>query len=231
MQRGTVEFWAKSWNNHWPDSCLHSYIYVKEKYHTWDTCLSVNVLYMFILFGSLHFVLITLLKSRMISFQVMSVSVSSCSTPKDLSQSSNILWLPQIFLNPVSLLFSHSVVSDSLWPYGLQHARLPCPSPSPGICSNSCPLSWWCHPTISSSTIPFSSRLQSFPASESFLTSWLFTVGSPSSGASASASMNIGSPSNEYSGQISFRMDWFDLAVKGTLKSLLQHHSSKASIL
>ena len=125
MQHGTVEFWAKSWNNHWPDSCLHSYIYVKEKYHTWDTCLSVNVLYIFILFGSLHFVLITLLKSRMISFQVMSVSVSSCSTPKDLSQSSNIPWLPQIFLNPVSLLFSHSVVSDSLWPHGLQHAGPP----------------------------------------------------------------------------------------------------------
>ena len=67
------------------------------------------------------------------------------------------------------LLFSCSVVSDSLRPHGLQHARLPCPSPSPGACSNSCPLSQWCHPTISSSVIPFSSCLQSFPASGSFL--------------------------------------------------------------
>ena len=62
------------------------------------------------------------------------------------------------------LLFSHSVVSDSLWPHGFEHARLPCPSPSPRACSNSCPLSQWCHPTISSSVIPFSSCLQSFPA-------------------------------------------------------------------
>ena len=60
------------------------------------------------------------------------------------------------------------VMSNSLWPHGLQHARLPCPSPTPGACSNSCPLSWWCHPTISSSVVPFSSCLQSFPASRSF---------------------------------------------------------------
>ena len=66
------------------------------------------------------------------------------------------------------LLFSHSVVSDFFWPHGLQHTRLPYPSPSPGACSNSCPSSWWCHPTISSSVIPFSSCLQSFPASRSF---------------------------------------------------------------
>ena len=75
------------------------------------------------------------------------------------------------------LLFSHSVASDSLKPHGLQHTRLPCPSTSPGVCSNWCPLSWWCHWTISSSVIPFSSCLQSFPASGSFLTSWLFTSG------------------------------------------------------
>ena len=80
----------------------------------------------------------------------------------------------------------------TLWPHGLQHTRLPCPSPSPGACSNSCPLSWWCHPTILSSVIPFSSCLQSFPASGSILISQLFTWGGPSSGASASVlPMNI----------------------------------------
>ena len=68
---------------------------------------------------------------------------------------------------PTSQL-SHAVVSDSLWPQGLQHTSLPCPSPTPGICSNSCPLSWWCHPTVSSSFVPFSSCLQSFLASGSF---------------------------------------------------------------
>ena len=71
------------------------------------------------------------------------------------------------------LLFSCSVMSESLWPHGLQHARLPCPSPSSRACSNSCPLSQWYHPTISSSVVPFSSRLQSFPASESFQESFL----------------------------------------------------------
>ena len=72
-------------------------------------------------------------------------------------------------------MFSHSVVSDSLRPHGLQHTRLPCPSPSPGACSNSCPLSRWCHPTILSSVIPFSSCLQSLPASGSFLMSLTLT--------------------------------------------------------
>ena len=70
----------------------------------------------------------------------------------------------------VSVQFSSSVVSNSLWPYGLQYARLPCPSPTPKSCSNSCPSSQWCHPTISFSVIPFSSCLQSFPASRSFPT-------------------------------------------------------------
>ena len=73
----------------------------------------------------------------------------------------------------VHLFFSCSVVSNSFWPHGLQHTRLPCPSPSPGVCSNSCSLSQWCHPTILSSVVPFSC-LQSFPASGSFLMSWLF---------------------------------------------------------
>ena len=115
-------------------------------------------------------------------------------------------------------------VSDSLWSHELQHARPPCLSPTPGVYPNSCPLSKWCHPTISSSVIHFSSRPQSFPASGSFQMSQLFASGGQSIGVS---SFSI-SPSNEYSGLISFRMDWLDLlAVQGTLKSLLQHHSSK----
>ena len=117
--------------------------------------------------------------------------------------------------------FSHSVTSNSLQPHGLQHARLPCPSPTAGTCSNSCPLSRWCHPTISSSVIPFSSCLQSFLASGSFLTSQFFISGGQSIGASASVlPMNI--------------QDWFPLGRTGliSLQSKgLQHHSSKASIL
>ena len=92
------------------------------------------------------------------------------------------------------LLFSHSIVSNSLRPHGLQHTRLPCPSPSSRTCSNSCPLSRWCHPTISSSVIPSSSCLQSFPATGSFQMSPFFTSGGQSIGVSALASvlpMNI----------------------------------------
>ena len=88
--------------------------------------------------------------------------------------------------------------------HGLQHARPPCPSPTPGVYLNSCPLSWWCHPTISSSVIPFSSHLQSFPASGSFQMNQLFASGGQRVG---NFSFSI-SPSNEYSGLISFRMDW-----------------------
>ena len=114
------------------------------------------------------------------------------------------------------LSFSLSVVSNSLRARGLQHAKLTCPLLPPGVYSNSCPLSWWCHPTISSSVVCFSSYLQSFPESWSFPRSFSFSI----------------SPSNEHSGLISFRIDRFDLfAVQGTLKSLLQYHSSKASIL
>ena len=110
---------------------------------------------------------------------------------------------------------------------GLQHARLPCPSPTSRVCSNSCPYSWWCHQTISSSVIRFFFCLQSFPALESFQMSQF----SASGGQYWSFSFSI-SPSNEYSGLLSFRIDWFDLlAVQGTLKSLLQHHCLKASIL
>ena len=126
------------------------------------------------------------------------------------------------------LLVSHSVMSNSLWPHGLQHVRLPYLSSTPRAWSNSCPLSQWCHPTISSSVIPFSFCLQSFPASGPFPVSQFFSSGGQSIG---SFSFSI-SPSNEYSGLISFRIDWFDLlAVQGTFKSLFQHHSSKASIL
>ena len=87
------------------------------------------------------------------------------------------------------LLFSHSAVSDSLWPHGLQHARLPCPSPTLRACSNSCPSSQWCHPIISSSVVPFSSCLQSFPASGAFLVSQFLASGGQSIGTSASASV------------------------------------------
>ena len=93
-----------------------------------------------------------------------------------------------IALYSSSVQFSYSVVSDSLWPHGLQHPRPPCPSPNPGAYSNSCPLIQWCHPTISSSVTPFSSCFQSFPASGSFQTSQLFASGGQSIGASASAS-------------------------------------------
>ena len=114
----------------------------------------------------------------------------------------NSLNTPNLFTTLVQ--FSRSVVFYSLWPRGLQHARPPCPSPIPGVYSNSGPLSQWCHPTISSSVIPFSSRLQSFPASGSFQISQFFTSGGQSTGASASASvlpMNI--------------QDWFSLGWTG----------------
>ena len=117
---------------------------------------------------------------------------------------------------------------NSFQPYGLQHARLPCPSPTPRVCSNSCPPSQWCHPTISSFVVLFSSCLQSFPASGSFPITQLFAIRYPKYW---NVRCSI-SPSSEYSGLISFRIDWFyPLAVQGTLMSLLQHHSSKASIL
>ena len=87
------------------------------------------------------------------------------------------------------LLFSCSVMSNSFWPHGLQHARLPCPSPSPGICPSSCRLNWWCHPSISSSVALFSFCLQSFPASGCFPMNQLFTSGGQSIGASASTSV------------------------------------------
>ena len=93
------------------------------------------------------------------------------------------------FYSWVMLLFSHSVGSDSFWPHGLQHNRLPCPSPSPGACSNSCSFILWCHPTISSYIVPFSSWLQSFPASGSFPMSQFFILHGQIIRGSASASI------------------------------------------
>ena len=118
-----------------------------------------------------------------------------------------------LFMKPSGFLFSSvqfscSVVSNSLWPHGLQHARLPCPSTTPGACSNLCPLSQWCHPTISSSVVPFSSCLQSFSASRSFPMSQFFASGGQSIGVSASASvlpMNI--------------QDWFPLGLTSLISS------------
>ena len=129
--------------------------------------------------------------------QQFHISVCVWKTPKVLGK----VQAPQCFS---SVQFSRSVVSDSLQPHGLQHARPPCPSPTPRACSNSCPLSWWCHPTSSPSVVP-SSCLQSFPASGSFLTSQFFASDGQSTGASASASvlpMNI---------QDWFPLGWTDL--------------------
>ena len=117
----------------------------------------------------------------------------------------------------ISVQFSRSVMSDPLQPHEPQHARPPCPSPTPGVHPNPCPSSWWCHPTISSSVVPFSC-LQSFSASGSFPVNWLFEYGGQSIGASASVlPMNI--------------QDWFPLGLTDLISllstSLLQHHSSK----
>ena len=129
-----------------------------------------------------------------------------------------------VHLTTLFLLFSCLLMSDSLQPHGPQLARLSCPSLSPGTCSNSCPLSQWCHPTISSSVAPAPPALNLSKhqglfqgvASHQVAKYWSFSI----------------SPSSEYSRLISFRIDWFDLlSVQGTPRSLLQHHNSKASIL
>ena len=124
-------------------------------------------------------------------------------------------WFLLLLLCFSSIQLSWSVVSDSLWPHGLHLARLPCPSPTLGACSNSCPLSQWCHPTISSSVIPFSSHLQSFPASGSFPVSQFFSLGGQNIGVSASASilpMNI--------------QDWFSLGVFTGLEFGVGEHNT-----
>ena len=123
-----------------------------------------------------------------------------------------LTWYNVLF--SASVMFSCSVMSDSLRPHGLQHTRPPCPSPTPRVYSNSYPSSWWCHPTISSSVVPFSSCLQSFPASGSFPVSQFFASGSQSIGVSASASvlpMNI--------------QDWFPLGWIGWISLLSKEHS------
>ena len=127
-----------------------------------------------------------------------------------------------------SVQFSHSLMSDSLQPHEPQHARPPCPSPTPRVHPNSCPLSQWCHSTILSSVASVSSCHQSFPAPGLFSNESNLCIRCPMYW---SFSFNI-SPSREHPGLISFRMDWLDLlSVQGILKSLLQYHSSKASIL
>ena len=133
-----------------------------------------------------------------------------------------------IGLDNIHHLCCCSVASNSVRRHGLQHIRLRCPSTTPGACRNWRPSSRICHPTISSSVIPFSSCLQSLPASVCFLVSWHFASGGQNIGASASASVL---PMNTQDCS-PFRMDWLDLlANQGALKNLLQHHSSKASIL
>ena len=113
-----------------------------------------------------------------------------------------------------SFHFSRSVMSNSLWPHGLQHPRPPCPLPTPRVYPNSCPLSWWCHPAVSSSVVPFFSCPQTLPASGSFPMSRLFASGGQRIGASASTSV----PSSEYSGWISFRI-WYPCCPRDSQKS------------
>ena len=138
-----------------------------------------------------------------------------------------LLWFSIEWILNQSVQFSCSVVSNYLWPHELQHARSPCPSPTPGVYSNSHPSSWWCHPAIPSSVIPsllltpIPPTIRVFPKESTLRMRWPKYWSFP---------FSI-SPSNEHPGLISFRMDWLDLlAVQGTLKSLLQHHTSKASI-
>ena len=143
-----------------------------------------------------------------------------------------MLWR-EIFHQFSSVHFSPLVMSNSLWPHGLQHARLPWPSPTPGACTNSCPSSWWCHPIISSSVVPFSSCLQCFPASGSFPMSQFFASGGQSIGVWASASllpMNI---------QVWFPLGctgWISLQSKRLSRvfsntTVQKHHSSALSFL
>ena len=148
--------------------------------------------------------------------------------PKKISNSIFISIRPPMKEGILQAIFQFSSVTQScptLWPRGLRHARPPCPSPTPGIYSNSCLLSWWCHPTICHPILlppSICPNIRVFSSESVLRIRWTKYW---------SISFNIG-PSNEYSGLISFRMDWLDLlAVQGTLKSLLQHHTSKAPIL
>ena len=138
------------------------------------------------------------------------------------------VFIPLLFIQFSSVQFSSSVVSDSLQPHKLQHARPPCPSPTPRVYPNSCPLSRWCHITISSLGHPLLILLIIFPSIRVFSNESALCIRWPKYW---SFSFSI-SPSNEHPRLISFRMEWLDLlAVQGTVKSFLQHHSSKAPIL
>ena len=138
------------------------------------------------------------------------------------------VFIPLLFIQFSSVQFSSSVVSDSLQPHKLQHARPPCPSPTPRVYPNSCPLSRWCHLTISSLGHPLLLLLIIFPSIRVFSNESALCIRWPKYW---SFSFSI-SPSNEHPRLISFRMEWLDLlAVQGTVKSFLQHHSSKAPIL
>ena len=143
---------------------------------------------------------------------------------KKTSKTLSIFWI--LYRKLATYYCVQSLSFDSLWPQKLQRTRLACPSSSPRVCSNSCPFSWWCHPTVSSSVVPFSC-LQSCPASGSFPMCQLFISGGHS----------IGFQLQHQSFQWIFRtyffmIDLFDLlALQGTLKSLFQHHSSKASVI
>ena len=140
----------------------------------------------------------------------------------------------QQMISSSSALFSCSAISDSLWPYGLQHTRLLCPSPSPGVHSNSCPLSWWCHPTISSSVIPFSSYPQSFPASGSFLISQFFTSSGQSTGVSASTSVLLMNTQDwsplGWTGWISLQSKWLSRVFSNTIAQKHQFFGAQLSL-
>ena len=123
-----------------------------------------------------------------------------------------------------SVQFSRSVMSNSLWPHGLQHARPPCPSPNPGVYSNSCPLSRWCHPTVSSSVIPFSSCLQIFPSIRVFSNESVHCIRWPKYW-----SFSI-SPFSEYSGLSSFRIDWFDILAVQVLSRVFSSTTIQAHL-
>ena len=144
-----------------------------------------------------------------------------------LAITSFLLLIIQLVRPLSSVQLSRSVVSNSLWPHKSQHGRPPCPSPTPRVYSNSCPSSQWCHPAISSSVSPFSSCPQSLPPSESFPMSQLFAWVGQSTGVSASASIL---PMNTQDWSPLGWTCWISLQSKGRSKSLLQHHSSKASV-
>ena len=144
-----------------------------------------------------------------------------------------IPWREELSLKFSWVQFSHSVVSNSLSPHGLKQARPPCPSPTPRVYSNSCPLSPWCHPTISSSVVPFSSCLQSFPASGSFPMSQFFESGGQSTGVSASTSvlpMNPQDWSLRWTGWISLQSKGLSRVFSNTTVQKYQFFGTQLSL-